>query len=190
MCKSDTLKNSTANQQNKQIQQSIIPLTPWTELSAYDKQHLLSLRYLMNLSPANKKKVGATIGLESFTLANGFNNMFHNVFDNKCEDIYGETIPFVIHAEEEAIIKILKHTSSIDIHDAFGLTKNQVLQQATLYSSYSPCVNCSKLIAQSGIKRVIFLEKHYENFDNVKFSPYEFFIQMGIEVIHTQILNE
>jgi dCMP deaminase len=67
-------------------------------------------------------------------------------FENICEDDTGKTKPYVLHAEANAITKVAKSNNSSE--------------NATLYVTSSPCLECSKLIIQSGIKRVVFSEKY------------------------------
>ena len=74
--------------------------------------------------------------------------------DNECEDKNGKTHWYVLHAEANAILKTAKST-----HNCHG---------ATLYLTMSPCKDCSKLIHQSGIKRVVYLEK-YKDDSGIKF---------------------
>lgn len=149
------------------------------DLSELEQKQVHDVWKLMQLSPANKRQVGAIIMVDGKPYSSGFNKMFEGIFDNKCEDVYGQTIPFTIHAEENAIFNLLNNDEIAN--------KKEILSKATMLVTYSPCVNCCKLIAQAGIKRIIFIEKHYENFDKVPFSPFEFLEQMNIEFIHLYI---
>ena len=69
-------------------------------------------------------------------------------FDNVCEDIDGKTLPYVLHAEANAITKVAKSSNSSE--------------NATLYVTTSPCLECAKLIIQSGIRRVVFCDKYHK----------------------------
>ena len=83
-------------------------------------------------------------------------------FDNCCEDDNGETKWYVLHAEANAILKTAKSTHNCS--------------QATLYLTLSPCKDCSKLIYQAGIKRVVYLNK-YSNSTGI-----DFLKEAGVEV--------
>lgn len=101
-------------------------------------------------SNANKRKVGAIIYDETTEkkLIHGYNTRYEENLD--CENSDGETFEDVIHAEEYAIMQ--------------ALTNNVNINGKTLYCTYSPCMNCCKLIIQSGIKRVVYVNQHKTNF--------------------------
>ena len=67
-------------------------------------------------------------------------------FENICEDESGTTFPYVLHAEANAITKLARSSNNSD--------------GATLYVTASPCIECSKLIIQAGIRRVVYAEKY------------------------------
>jgi dCMP deaminase len=98
-----------------------------------------------NLSCCNRKKVGALIVKDGTIISDGFNGTPKG-FPNDCEDQNGDTYWYVLHAEANAILKVAKSSQSTD--------------GATLYVTYSPCKECSKLIIQSGIKRIIYAEEY------------------------------
>lgn len=98
-----------------------------------------------NLSCCNRKKVGALIVKDGTIISDGFNGTPKG-FPNDCEDQHGDTYWYVLHAEANAILKVAKSSQSTD--------------GATLYVTYSPCKECSKLIIQSGIKRIIYAEEY------------------------------
>lgn len=87
-------------------------------------------------------------------------------FDNCCEDDNGETHWFVLHAEANAITKVARSTNNA--------------QDATLYLTLSPCKDCSKLVLQAGIRRVVFA-RLYKDGEGVKLLK-----EAGIEVEHIQ----
>ena len=97
------------------------------------------------LSCCSRKKVGAIIVKDGMIISDGFNGTPKG-FLNDCEDAKGDTYWYVLHAEANAILKVAKSSQSTD--------------GATLYVTYSPCKDCSKLIVQSGIKRVIYGEEY------------------------------
>ena len=119
-----------------------------------------------NLSHCERKKVGAIIVKNNMIISDGFNGT-PSGFDNNCEDENGETNWYVLHAEANAILKVARST--------------QNSQGATLYQTLSPCKECSKLIYQSGIKRVVFTKK-YKDQEGV-----DFLIKAGVEVVHIPI---
>lgn len=116
-------------------------------LSTSDKQEQLDRRYLRmshiwaENSYCQRRKVGAIIVKNGMIISDGFNGT-PSGFENVCEDEDGVTKPYVLHAEANAITKVARSNNSSD--------------GATLYVTSSPCLECSKLIIQSGIKRVVF----------------------------------
>lgn len=98
-------------------------------------------------SCCNRKKVGAIVVKENMIISDGYNGT-PSGFSNDCEDSNGDTQWYVLHAETNALTKLAKSTQSAD--------------GSTLYVTLSPCKECSKLIIQSGIKRVIFKEEYRE----------------------------
>ena len=123
------------------------------------KQKNLDVVYLKmayewgKLSCAKRKQVGCLIVSNSQIISDGFNGTPAG-FGNKCEDEEGKTKREVLHAETNAIAKISKSTQSSE--------------GATMYTTLSPCFDCSKLIIQAGITRVVYGEK-YHDFDGVTF---------------------
>lgn len=116
-----------------------------------DKQELLDKRYMRMASIwaensyCVRRKVGALIVKEKMIISDGYNGTPVG-FENICEDENGVTKPYVLHAEANAISKIARSNNSSD--------------GATLYVTASPCIECSKLIIQAGIKRVVYAEKY------------------------------
>lgn len=114
-----------------------------------DKQHTLDERYLRMAkiwaenSYCRRRQVGAIIVKDKMIISDGFNGT-PSGFENICEDENDSTKPYVLHAEANAITKVARSSNSSD--------------GATLYVTTSPCIECSKLIIQSGIKRVVFNE--------------------------------
>lgn len=94
-------------------------------------------------SYCKRRKVGAIIVKNSMIISDGFNGT-PSGFENICEDETGITIPYVLHAEANAITKVARSNNS-----SAG---------ATLYITASPCLECAKLIIQAGIERVVFHE--------------------------------
>lgn len=115
------------------------------------KQQLLDQRYLKMAdiwaqnSYCKRRQVGALIVKEKMIISDGYNGT-PSGFENICEDENNKTKPYVLHAEANAITKVAKSNNSSD--------------GATLYVTSSPCLECSKLIIQAGIKRVVFTENY------------------------------
>ena len=119
-----------------------------------------------NLSHCERKKVGAIIVKNKMIISDGFNGT-PSGFDNNCEDENGDTNWYVLHAEANAILKVAASTQSC--------------KGATLYITLSPCKNCSKLIHQAGIVRVVY-STAYKDLSGV-----EFLQKAGIEVSQIEI---
>ena len=132
------------------------------------KQHKLDLRYLRMAriwaenSYCQRRQVGALIVKDKMIISDGYNGT-PSGFENVCEDEGNVTKPYVLHAEANAITKIARSSNSSE--------------GATLYVTASPCLECSKLIIQAGIKRVVYSEK-YRLEDGI-----ELLQRAGIEVI-------
>ena len=121
------------------------------EVRALTKQKKLD-RVFMNiakevatLSHCQRSKVGAVVELDGNVVSFGFNGTPKGM-PNCCEDENNVTLPYVIHGESNAILKAARTGNS---------TKG-----GTLYLTLSPCLDCSKLILQSEIKRVVYLEEY------------------------------
>lgn len=136
------------------------------------KQYDLDLRYLRMAriwaenSYCQRRQVGALIVKDKMIISDGYNGT-PSGFENICEDENGLTKPYVLHAEANAITKIARSGNNSD--------------GATLYVTDAPCIECSKLIIQAGIKRVIY-SKQYRLTDGV-----ELLQRAGIEVIYLPI---
>ena len=159
-------------------------------LSLSDQSHVKSVLILKKESKAKKRKVACIVGIPSednstgVILCTGINHMFQEAFDGNCEDSKGETIPYVVHAEEQAIYRFNRHN---EYHYSRIKKENKVISDVTIYVTYSPCIGCCKAIAMSGIKRIVFVDKHSSNFDNTPYAPQDFLNQMGIKFIHTTV---
>lgn len=119
----------------------------------YDKAYLKIAREWAQLSYCNRKKVGAIIVKDRMIISDGYNGT-PSGFENCCEDEEGYTKWYVLHAEANAILKVARSTQTCD--------------GATLYITLSPCKECSKLIHQSGIKRVVY-HKDYKDISGIDF---------------------
>lgn len=119
----------------------------------YDIVYLKMAREWSNLSHCERKKVGALIVKNGMIISDGYNGT-PSGFDNCCETEEWTTHWYVIHGEANAILKCAKHGQSCD--------------GATIYQTHSPCKDCSKLILQSGIKRLVYAED-YKDSEGVDF---------------------
>ena len=110
-----------------------------------DKRYLRMARIWAENSYCTRRKVGALIVKDKMIISDGYNGT-PSGFENVCELDNGTTKPYVLHAEANAITKIAKSGNNSD--------------GATLYVTASPCLECSKLIIQSGIRRVVYSENY------------------------------
>jgi dCMP deaminase len=113
-----------------------------------------------------RRQVGALIVRDKMIISDGYNGTPCG-FENVCEDETGKTKPYVLHAEANAITKVAK--------------SNQSSEGATLYVTASPCLECAKLIIQSGIRRVVYCDQYHSN-DGV-----ELLRRIGIEVERVEL---
>lgn len=137
--------------------------------SRYDKAYLKIAREWGKLSYCKRKQVGAIIVKGRMIISDGYNGT-PSGFENCCEDEQNLTKWYVLHAEANAISKVARSTQSCE--------------GATLYITLSPCKDCSKLIHQSGIKRVVYLEEYKDC------SGVDFLNKAGVEVSYIPNLDE
>lgn len=115
------------------------------------KQQLLDQRYLRMAriwaenSYCERRKVGALVVKEKMIISDGYNGT-PSGFENHCEDEQNVTKTYVLHAEANAITKLARSSNNSD--------------GSTLYVTASPCIECAKLIIQSGIRRVVYGEQY------------------------------
>ena len=131
----------------------------------YDKAYLRMAKTWSQLSHCDRKQVGAIIVKDGMIISDGFNGT-PSGFDNCCEDENGETRWYVLHAEANAILKVAKST-----HNCQG---------ATLYMTLSPCKDCSKLVVQSGINRIVFIDGYKDQ------SGVDFLVEAGVEIVQIE----
>lgn len=129
----------------------------------YDKAYLRMAKTWSELSHCERKKVGALIVKNGRIISDGYNGTPAG-FDNCCENENGETNWFVLHAEANAILKVARSTN--DCSDS------------TLYLTLSPCKDCAKLVLQSGITRVVFIDKYKDT------TGIDFLASAGVETVH------
>ena len=114
-------------------------------MSKFDHSYMEMASVWASNSYCKRRQVGALIVKDRMIISDGFNGT-PSGFENICEDENGVTKPYVLHAEANAITKVAKSGNNSD--------------GSTLYVTASPCLECSKLIIQSGIKRVVYQEEY------------------------------
>lgn len=132
----------------------------------YDIAYLKMALEWGNLSYCERKKVGALIVKDRMIISDGYNGT-PTGFENICEDNEGYTKWYVLHAEANAILKVAASTQSC--------------KGATLYVTLSPCRECSKLIHQSGIKRIVYIHEYSD------ITGIEFLKNASVEIEHIPI---
>jgi len=131
----------------------------------YDRAYLRMATEWAKLSHCTRRQVGAIIVKNNIIIADGFNGT-PSGFENCCEDSDGKTHWYVLHAEANAILKLAK--------------SNNRGQNSTLYITLSPCKDCSKLILQAGIKRVVYIKGYKDS------AGIDFLSKAGIEVVQIE----
>ena len=116
-----------------------------------EKQQQFDLRYIQMArvwaknSYCKRRQVGALLVKDKMIISDGYNGT-PSGFENDCEDESGQSKPYVLHAEANAITKVAKSNNSSN--------------GATLYITDSPCIDCAKLIIQAGIIRVVYKDEY------------------------------
>lgn len=131
----------------------------------YDIAYLRMALEWARLSYCQRRQVGSLIVKDRMIISDGYNGT-PSGFENICEDDEGYTKWYVLHAEANAILKIAGSTHSC--------------REATLYLTMSPCQNCSKLIHQAGIKRLVFIERYKDD------SGLQFLRKAGVEIVQIE----
>ena len=131
-------------------------------MNKFDKAYLKMAQEWAKLSYCKRKQVGALIVKDRMIISDGYNGT-PSGFENCCEDSEGKTHWYVLHAEANAILKLAASTQSA--------------KGATLYLTLSPCKECSKLILQAGITRLVYINE-YSDDDGISFLK-----NHGIEII-------
>jgi dCMP deaminase len=132
----------------------------------FDRRYLEMARIWAQNSYCKRRQVGALIVKEKMIISDGYNGTPAG-FENICEDENYKTKPYVLHAEANAITKVAKSNNSSE--------------GATLYITTSPCMECAKLIIQSGIRRVVFCDRYHTG-DGI-----ELLEKAGIEVQYIEL---
>ena len=129
----------------------------------YDIAYLKMAKEWAKLSYCHRRQVGALIVKDKMIISDGYNGT-PTGFENVCEDEENNTKWYVLHAEANAIMKVAASTQSCE--------------GATLYITLSPCRECSKLIFQSGIKRVVYIVEYKDK------TGIDFLKKSGLEIVH------
>ncbi|MDR9374919.1 MAG: dCMP deaminase family protein [Schleiferiaceae bacterium] len=143
--------------------------TPAAKQRRYDNAYLRMAREWAKLSYCQRRQVGALIVRDRMIISDGYNGT-PSGFENVCEDEAGTTKWYVLHAEANAILKIAGSTHSS--------------QGATLYLTMSPCKDCSKLIHQAGIKRLVYMQRYKDDQGLV------FLEKAGVEIVQITEIEE
>lgn len=138
------------------------------KIRVLDSRYLRMARIWSENSYCVRRKVGALIVKDKMIISDGYNGT-PSGFPNVCESDEGVTFPYVLHAEANAITKVARSNNSSD--------------GSTLYVTASPCMECSKLIIQAGIRKVVFSEL-YRITDGL-----DLLRKAGIEVVHLPLEN-
>lgn len=137
-----------------------------TKKEALDRRYMHMATIWAENSYCERRKVGALVVKDKMIISDGYNGT-PSGFENVCEDPNNVTKPYVLHAEANAITKIAKSGNNSD--------------GATLYVTESPCLECSKLIIQSGIRRVVYSE-NYRLTDGI-----DLLKRAGVEVVFIEL---
>lgn len=128
----------------------------------YDKAYLKMAQEWASLSYCERKQVGSLIVKDRMIISDGYNGT-PSGFENVCETAEGDTKWYVLHSEANAIMKVARSTQSCN--------------GATLYITLSPCKDCSKLIFQAGIVRVVYIEEYKDT------TGIDFLKEAGVELV-------
>lgn len=134
----------------------------------YDRAYLRMALEWAKLSHCKRRQVGALIVKDGQIIADGYNGT-PSGFDNTCEDCNGITHWYVLHAEANAIMKVARSMNSA--------------KDSTLYLTMSPCKDCSKLIHQAGIRRLVYMQRYKDT------SGLDFLENAGVEVAQLPDVN-
>jgi len=147
----------------------MVPNVSTDKQTRYDKAYLRLASSWARLSHCKRKQVGAIIVKDAIIISDGYNGTPAG-FDNCCEDQDNQTHWYVLHAEANAILKVARSTNNC--------------KDATLYLTHSPCKDCSKLVLQSGIKRLVYQEAYKD------LSGVEFLKSAGLEIQQIENIDD
>lgn len=127
------------------MQHEVLVYPDAAKQARYDRAYMKMALEWAKLSHCTRKQVGALLVKDGMIISDGYNGT-PTGFPNDCEDAQGLTFWYVLHAEANAIMKVARSTNNA--------------RNATLYLTHSPCKDCSKLILQAGIKRLVYLDAY------------------------------
>ena len=134
----------------------------------FDKAYLRMATEWAKLSHCQRKQVGAIVVKDRMIISDGFNGT-PTGFENPCEDDEGYTKWYVLHAEANAITKVASSAQSC--------------KGATLYLTLSPCKECSKLVHQAGVKRLVYINGYKDD------AGLQFLQKAGVEVVQIEDID-
>ena len=117
-----------------------------TKQEQLDRRYMRMAHIWAENSYCQRRQVGALVVKDKMIISDGYNGTPQG-FENVCEDDNNKTKPYVLHAEANAITKLARSSNNCE--------------GATIYVTTSPCIECAKLIIQSGIRRVVFGESYH-----------------------------
>lgn len=147
------------------LEEGVIKYSDPKKQERYDRAYLRMALEWAKLSHCQRKQVGAILVKDGMIISDGYNGT-PSGFQNNCEDEGGDTIWYVLHAEANALMKVAKSNNSA--------------RNSTLYITLSPCKECSKLILQSGVKRLVFITR-YKDDEGVRFLE-----NSGMEIVQIE----
>lgn len=116
-----------------------------TKQEQFDQRYMKMAMIWAENSYCKRRQVGAILVKDQMIISDGYNGT-PSGFPNNCEDNNNTSLPYVLHAEANAITKVARSSNNSE--------------GATLYVTASPCIECAKLIIQSGIRRVVYYEEY------------------------------
>ncbi|MBQ0081944.1 MAG: dCMP deaminase family protein [Paludibacteraceae bacterium] len=116
-----------------------------TKQEQFDQRYMKMAMIWAENSYCKRRQVGAILVKDQMIISDGYNGT-PSGFPNNCEDDNNTSLPYVLHAEANAITKVARSSNNSE--------------GATLYVTASPCIECAKLIIQSGIRRVVYYEEY------------------------------
>ncbi len=147
------------------LEEGVIKYDDPQKQERYDRAYLRMAMEWANLSRCNRKQVGALLVKDGMIISDGYNGT-PTGFENSCEDEKGDTFWYVLHAEANAIMKVAKSNNSA--------------RHSTLYITLSPCRECSKLILQAGIRRLVYMIGYKDD------SGINFLKEAGVEIVQLE----
>lgn len=144
------------------LEEGIIKYDNPAKQERYDRAYLRMAQEWAALSHCKRKQVGAILVKDGMIISDGYNGA-PSGFDNCCEDENGDTFWYVLHAEANALMKVAKSNNSA--------------RNSTLYITLSPCKECSKLVLQAGVRRLVYMKGYKDD------SGIQFLRESGVEIV-------